>query len=233
MGIASIRRDLPARDHPGGARARGPRAQRQPGVHRLHRPAAAARRTSTTNAMLEPMDPDKDADGLHPMNLGRLVPNVSGPMKSPLPCTPAGIVELLRPARHPPQRQARPRGRPRRHHRPPGRTAAHPQGRQRHGHPGPHRHGRPARRTAAGRRRDRRRRRAAHDQGRDSSRAPSCSTSASPASRTTPARPVTGTWTPPWPTSPPSSPNPGGVGPMTRAMLLANVVEAAELSLNR
>jgi methylenetetrahydrofolate dehydrogenase (NADP+)/methenyltetrahydrofolate cyclohydrolase len=38
------------------------------------------------------MDPAKDADGLHPVNLGRLVLNVPGP----LPCTPVGIVELLR-----------------------------------------------------------------------------------------------------------------------------------------
>ena len=43
-------------------------------------------------AVLEAMDPEKDADGLHPTNLGRLVLNVSGP----LPCTPVGIVELLR-----------------------------------------------------------------------------------------------------------------------------------------
>jgi len=48
------------------------------------------------NAMLELMDPDKDADGLHPMNLGRLVLGVSGDLASPLPCTPAGIVEMLR-----------------------------------------------------------------------------------------------------------------------------------------
>ena len=48
------------------------------------------------NAMLELMDPSKDADGLHPVNLGKLVMNVSGEMKSPLPCTPNGIVELLR-----------------------------------------------------------------------------------------------------------------------------------------
>lgn len=48
------------------------------------------------NAMLELIDPAKDADGLHPMNLGKLVMNVSGEMNSPLPCTPAGIVELLR-----------------------------------------------------------------------------------------------------------------------------------------
>jgi methylenetetrahydrofolate dehydrogenase (NADP+)/methenyltetrahydrofolate cyclohydrolase len=46
--------------------------------------------------MLELMDPAKDADGLHPINLGRLVLGVSGELTSPLPCTPAGIVELLR-----------------------------------------------------------------------------------------------------------------------------------------
>ena len=48
-----------------------------------------------TNAMLEMIDPKKDADGLHPTNLGRLVLGVSGELTSPLPCTPAGIVELL------------------------------------------------------------------------------------------------------------------------------------------
>ena len=37
------------------------------------------------------VDPDKDVDGLHPTNLGRLVMGVAGP----LPCTPAGIVDLL------------------------------------------------------------------------------------------------------------------------------------------
>ncbi len=37
------------------------------------------------------IDPAKDADGLHPVNLGRLVLGTPGP----LPCTPAGIVELL------------------------------------------------------------------------------------------------------------------------------------------
>jgi methylenetetrahydrofolate dehydrogenase (NADP+)/methenyltetrahydrofolate cyclohydrolase len=51
-----------------------------------------------TNAVLELINPDKDADGLHPTNLGRLVLNVSEPITSPLPCTPRGIVELI--ARH-------------------------------------------------------------------------------------------------------------------------------------
>ena len=44
------------------------------------------------NAALALVDPDKDADGLHPVNLGKLVLGVPGP----LPCTPRGIVELLR-----------------------------------------------------------------------------------------------------------------------------------------
>ncbi len=49
-----------------------------------------------TNELLESIDPDKDADGLHPVNLGKLVLNVSGELSSPLPCTPSGIIELLR-----------------------------------------------------------------------------------------------------------------------------------------
>ncbi|PRB68671.1 bifunctional methylenetetrahydrofolate dehydrogenase/methenyltetrahydrofolate cyclohydrolase [Arthrobacter sp. MYb213] len=48
-----------------------------------------------TDVILEAMDPAKDADGLHPMNLGRLVANVNRPMTSPLPCTPLGCVELV------------------------------------------------------------------------------------------------------------------------------------------
>jgi methylenetetrahydrofolate dehydrogenase (NADP+)/methenyltetrahydrofolate cyclohydrolase len=52
------------------------------------------------NAMLELIDPAKDADGLHPTNLGRLVltvdPSTVSGRPAPLPCTPAGIVEMLR-----------------------------------------------------------------------------------------------------------------------------------------
>ena len=48
-----------------------------------------------TNEMLELIDPAKDADGLHPVNLGKLVLAGSGEIASPLPCTPNGIVELL------------------------------------------------------------------------------------------------------------------------------------------
>jgi methylenetetrahydrofolate dehydrogenase (NADP+)/methenyltetrahydrofolate cyclohydrolase len=45
-----------------------------------------------THRVLELIDPDKDADGLHPTNLGRLVLGTP----APLPCTPRGIIELLR-----------------------------------------------------------------------------------------------------------------------------------------
>lgn len=45
-----------------------------------------------TQAVLEAIDPAKDADGLHPINLGRLVSGYA----APLPCTPRGIVALLR-----------------------------------------------------------------------------------------------------------------------------------------
>jgi len=44
-----------------------------------------------TQKVLEAIDPSKDADGLHPLNLGRLVAGYD----APLPCTPRGIVALL------------------------------------------------------------------------------------------------------------------------------------------
>ena len=46
----------------------------------------------SANQILESIDPEKDADGLHPLNLGKLV--IGEP--APLPCTPRGILELLR-----------------------------------------------------------------------------------------------------------------------------------------
>lgn len=45
----------------------------------------------SANLILESIDPEKDADGLHPLNLGRLVIGEA----APLPCTPRGIIELL------------------------------------------------------------------------------------------------------------------------------------------
>lgn len=47
------------------------------------------------DALIERIDPAKDADGLHPMNLGRLVLNAKSPIDTPLPCTPRGCIELL------------------------------------------------------------------------------------------------------------------------------------------
>ncbi|PPG27984.1 bifunctional methylenetetrahydrofolate dehydrogenase/methenyltetrahydrofolate cyclohydrolase [Pseudoclavibacter sp. RFBB5] len=45
--------------------------------------------------VIERIDPSKDADGLHPTNLGRLVLNANDPIVTPLPCTPRGVIELL------------------------------------------------------------------------------------------------------------------------------------------
>lgn len=47
------------------------------------------------DAIIERIDPLKDADGLHPTNLGRLVLNVRDEITTPLPCTPRGCIELL------------------------------------------------------------------------------------------------------------------------------------------
>jgi methylenetetrahydrofolate dehydrogenase (NADP+)/methenyltetrahydrofolate cyclohydrolase len=94
VGISSIRIDLPASASSADVRAAiaelNASAEVTGYIVQLPLPAGHEER-----AMLELMDPDKDADGLHPTNLGRLVMNVDGPMDSPLPCTPAGIVELL------------------------------------------------------------------------------------------------------------------------------------------
>ncbi|RBQ00083.1 bifunctional methylenetetrahydrofolate dehydrogenase/methenyltetrahydrofolate cyclohydrolase [Bifidobacterium xylocopae] len=47
------------------------------------------------NTVIEAVDPAKDADGMHPVNLGQLVLRTSGPLASPLPCTPRGVLALL------------------------------------------------------------------------------------------------------------------------------------------
>lgn len=49
-----------------------------------------------STGILELIDPRKDADGLHPMNLGRLVLYGNGASSFPEPCTPAGIIHLLK-----------------------------------------------------------------------------------------------------------------------------------------
>ena len=47
------------------------------------------------NAIIDLIDPAKDADGMHPYNLGELVLHVRGDITTPLPCTPRGVIELL------------------------------------------------------------------------------------------------------------------------------------------
>ena len=95
VGIESIRVDLPATASESEVRDAITALNADPTVtgYIIQLPLPAG---LDENAMLELMDPDKDADGLHPTNLGRLVLGVGGELDSPLPCTPAGIVEMLR-----------------------------------------------------------------------------------------------------------------------------------------
>ncbi len=94
VGIESIRVDLPAEASEDDIMAAIIALNTNPAVtgYIIQLPLPAG---IDENAMLELMDPDKDADGLHPTNLGRLVLGVGGEIDSPLPCTPAGIVEML------------------------------------------------------------------------------------------------------------------------------------------
>ncbi len=91
LGIASIRRDLPAT---------ASQAEVAAAVAELNADLACTGflvqiplpKGLDEQAVLESVDPAKDADGLHPVNLGRLVIGNPGP----LPATPRGVVELLR-----------------------------------------------------------------------------------------------------------------------------------------
>jgi len=91
VGITSIRRDLPADVSAAQLNATIDELNADPActgyIVQLPLP-----RHLDENAALERIDPAKDADGLHPVNLGRLVLGE----KAPLPCTPLGIVALLR-----------------------------------------------------------------------------------------------------------------------------------------
>ena len=91
VGIASIRVDMPATATQTEVEEQVRRLNDDPAVTgyivQLPLPKGL-----DSNRVLEIMDPAKDADGLHPMNLGRLVLGI----EAPLPCTPRGIVELLR-----------------------------------------------------------------------------------------------------------------------------------------
>ncbi|MDT0275045.1 bifunctional methylenetetrahydrofolate dehydrogenase/methenyltetrahydrofolate cyclohydrolase [Blastococcus goldschmidtiae] len=91
VGIASIQRELPATATLSDVLAVVEELNADPActgyIVQLPLPAGI-----DESVVLEAMDPAKDADGLHPVNLGRLVLNVPGA----LPCTPVGIIELLR-----------------------------------------------------------------------------------------------------------------------------------------
>lgn len=94
IGIASLREDLPVT---------ATQAEVEAAVDRLNADPACTGfivqlplpKGIDTNKVLERIDPEKDADGLHPTNLGRLVLRVGEDISSPLPCTPKGIIELI------------------------------------------------------------------------------------------------------------------------------------------
>ncbi len=94
VGIASIREDLPETATQAEIEAAVARLNADPActgfIVQLPLPDGV-----DTNSVLELVDPEKDADGLHPTNLGRLVLRVSEDVTSPLPCTPRGIIELI------------------------------------------------------------------------------------------------------------------------------------------
>ncbi len=94
VGIESLREDLPAD---------ATQEEIEAAVRRLNEDPACTGfivqlplpKGIDTNRVLELVDPAKDADGLHPTNLGRLVLRVGDEIDSPLPCTPRGIIELV------------------------------------------------------------------------------------------------------------------------------------------
>lgn len=94
VGISSIREDLPATATQDEIEAAVRRLNDNPQctgfIVQLPLPDGI-----DTHRVLELIDPDKDADGLHPTNLGRLVLRVNEEIDSPLPCTPKGIIELI------------------------------------------------------------------------------------------------------------------------------------------
>jgi methylenetetrahydrofolate dehydrogenase (NADP+) / methenyltetrahydrofolate cyclohydrolase len=94
VGIASIRRDLPVDTTQAELEAVIDELNADPAttgyIVQLPLPGHL-----DTDAILERVSPNKDADGLHPTNLGRLLLNANRPIDTPLPCTPRGVVELV------------------------------------------------------------------------------------------------------------------------------------------
>ena len=94
IGMNSIQRELPADATQAQVEALIDELNADPACHGYIVQLPLPRHLDT-DAILERIDPTKDADGLHPTNLGRLVLNVNGPITTPLPCTPRGVIELL------------------------------------------------------------------------------------------------------------------------------------------
>ena len=90
VGIASIHSHLPADVSEADVHAKIAEYNTDPRVDSYIVQLPLPKGMNEEKALLA-VDPDKDADGLHPTNLGRLVMGADGP----IPCTPAGIVELL------------------------------------------------------------------------------------------------------------------------------------------
>jgi len=95
IGVESIRVDLPADATEAEVHAAIARLNADPQVtgYLVQLPLPQG---MDEHAALVAVDPSKDVDGLHPQNLGELVLGVEGELGTPLPCTPAGIIELLR-----------------------------------------------------------------------------------------------------------------------------------------
>lgn len=95
VGIASIRRDLPEDITQDALEAVLDDLNADPAVtgYIVQLPLP---KHLDTDRILERIAPEKDADGLHPVNLGRLLLNVNRPIDTPLPCTPRGVIELVR-----------------------------------------------------------------------------------------------------------------------------------------
>ena len=95
IGVESIRVDLPANASEAEVHGAIARLNADPQVtgYLVQLPLPKG---MDEHAALVAVDPAKDVDGLHPQNLGELVLGVEGELGTPLPCTPAGIIELLR-----------------------------------------------------------------------------------------------------------------------------------------
>ncbi|NMM99550.1 bifunctional 5,10-methylene-tetrahydrofolate dehydrogenase/5,10-methylene-tetrahydrofolate cyclohydrolase [Bifidobacterium sp. DSM 109958] len=94
VGIASIRRELPADASFADVAAAVRELNEDPActgyIVQLPLPEGI-----DGNAIIDLIDPRKDADGMHPYNLGELVLHPSGEITTPLPCTPSGVLALL------------------------------------------------------------------------------------------------------------------------------------------